>query len=260
MSCKFRPLQREVFDMHDIIFLWSHPRSLSSALERVMVERGDLRTFHEPFIYLYYVGDAKKKLAHFDPQPSHPTSYAGIREMLLRAAEEQPVFVKDMCYYVIDNILADAEFLQRARNTFLIRDPGRAIASYYKLDKTFTLEEVGIEAQYRVFDKIMSLTGEMPIVLDAEDLQLDAGATVRAYCQALGIEHRATAMHWDGPLPKDWQFVAGWHTSVARSTGITKPAQAAPVDLDADPKLRDSYEYHLPFYRQMHRHKLKPNA
>ena len=41
--------------------LWSHPRSVSSAMERIMLERGDLTNFHEPFIYLYYVGDGKKK-------------------------------------------------------------------------------------------------------------------------------------------------------------------------------------------------------
>jgi hypothetical protein len=244
--------------MHDIVFLWSHPRSLSTALERVMVQRGDLRTLHEPFIYLYYVGDAKKKLAHFDPHPSHPTSYAEIRRMILRAAETEPLFVKDMCYYVIDYILADSEFLERITNTFLIRNPARAIASYYKLDKSFTREEVGIEAQYRVFDKVRALTGQTPVVLDAEDLQQDPDATISAYCRALGMEHRASALQWDGPLPKDWQFVVGWHSSVAGSTGIQKPTRTAPVDLDVDPRLRRSYEYHLPFYEKMHAHKMCP--
>ncbi len=243
--------------MHDIVFLWSHPRSLSSALERVMVERGDLRTLHEPFIHLYYVGDAKKPLAHFEPLPSHPTSYAGIRRMILQAAEDGPLFVKDMCYYVLDYVLDDAEFLGRLRNTFLIRDPARAIVSYYKLDRHYTEEEIGIEAQWRVFDAVNRLTGSVPAVLDAEDLQRDPDATLRAYCRALGIVHDPAALHWDGPLPKDWQFVAGWHTGVSHSSGIAAP-DAAPVDLDADPKLRRSYEHHLPYYRRMHRHRLRP--
>ena len=49
-------------DSHPLIFLWTHPRSVSSALERVMLQRGDLETLHEPFIYLYYLGDARKSL------------------------------------------------------------------------------------------------------------------------------------------------------------------------------------------------------
>lgn len=244
--------------MQDIVFLWSHPRSLSTVLERVMVQRGDMRTLHEPFIYLYYVGDAKKRLAHFDPVPSHPTSYTAIRQMILQAAESEPVFVKDMCYYVIDYLLDDAAFLERVKNTFLIRDPARAIVSYYKLDKDYTEEEVGIEAQYRVFEKVQVLTGEPPIVLDADDLQEDPDATMRAYCLALDIEHHESALQWDGALPKDWQFVAGWHRNVAKSSGIARRADAAPVDLDLDPKLRRSYEHHLPYYEKMHRHRLKP--
>ncbi|MDH3712765.1 MAG: hypothetical protein OET44_02830 [Gammaproteobacteria bacterium] len=56
------------------------------------------------------------------------------------------------------------------------------------------------------------------------------------------MERRPYAWQWDGPPPKDWQFVAGRHTVVAGSTGIQKPAYTAPVDLDVDPRLSASYE------------------
>ena len=132
--------------MHDIFFLWSHPRSVSTAMERIMHERGDMITFHEPFIYLYYVHDAKKGLLHFERDPDHPTSYEGIKGAILNAAEHKPVFVKDMCYYVADYILDDRDFLRRIKSTFLIRDPARSIASYYKLDPDLQ-EAHGIAAQ-----------------------------------------------------------------------------------------------------------------
>ncbi len=41
--------------MNRIIALWCHPRSLSTAFERMVIERGDLEVIHEPFLYLYYV-------------------------------------------------------------------------------------------------------------------------------------------------------------------------------------------------------------
>jgi hypothetical protein len=41
--------------MHPIIALWTHPRSISTAFERVMMERKDFKILHEPFSYLYYV-------------------------------------------------------------------------------------------------------------------------------------------------------------------------------------------------------------
>ncbi|MCO5125978.1 MAG: hypothetical protein M9957_01250 [Rhodobacteraceae bacterium] len=38
---------------HPIIAMWSHPRSMSTAIERIMRERGDLDCLHEPFMYDY---------------------------------------------------------------------------------------------------------------------------------------------------------------------------------------------------------------
>ena len=134
-----------------------------------MLERGDLTTFHEPFLYLYYVHDAKKRLAYFDIDPAHPTSYGDIKQMILQAAETKPVFVKDMCYYVADYILEDQEFLRRIKSTYLIRDPKKSLISYYKLDPDLTSEEVGLESQYKQFCLTADLTGKTPIVVDAED-------------------------------------------------------------------------------------------
>lgn len=37
--------------MHAIYALWIHPRAISTALERVMMARGDLKILHEPFSY-----------------------------------------------------------------------------------------------------------------------------------------------------------------------------------------------------------------
>ena len=64
-----------------------------------MLERGDLATLHEPFLYLYYVHDARKRLPHLDVDPRRPASYEDIRTMVLETARARPVFVKDMCYY-----------------------------------------------------------------------------------------------------------------------------------------------------------------
>ena len=40
--------------MNPIIFLCAHPRSMSTAIERIMRERGDLDCLHEPFLHYYY--------------------------------------------------------------------------------------------------------------------------------------------------------------------------------------------------------------
>ena len=79
--------------MNKIIALWSHPRSMSTAMERVMRERGDLWCAHEPFMYDYYVNRQVARMPHFDVQPDHPVTYEAIRDMLLAEAEKGPVFL-----------------------------------------------------------------------------------------------------------------------------------------------------------------------
>ena len=38
--------------MSPVIFLWAHSRSASTALERMMIERGDVTVLHEPLLAL----------------------------------------------------------------------------------------------------------------------------------------------------------------------------------------------------------------
>ena len=244
--------------VHRLIFLWCHPRSLSSALERAMLERGDMATLHEPFLYLYYVHDARKRLPHLDVDPRRPASYADIRSMVLKAARTRPVFVKDMCYYIADHIHDDVDFIRRMTSTFLIRDPVRSIPSYYRLDPGVTLEEIGYEAQYRCFERFAEVTGRTPVVIDAADLAADPAGTLRAYCRALELPFIPEALQWNAELPQAWRDVGGWHADLAGSTGIARSRSADGPGLDAAPHLRDYYEHHLPFYRKMRACRLVP--
>ena len=223
-----------------------------------MHERGDMTTLHEPFIYLYYVHDAKKELAFFNVDPTQPTSYSDIKQMILTAAESKPVFVKDMCYYVTDYIMDDTAFLKRIKSTYLIRDPKKALISYYKLDPDLSCEEVGLESQYRQFCLTADLTGEAPIVVDAEDLLNDTEGMMRAYCKALYIPFLSHSLNWSEELPESWRHVAGWHQALQGSKTIRKKAQEQ-IKLDEIPKLKELYEYHLPFYTKLKQHCLSPH-
>jgi hypothetical protein len=46
--------------MNKLVGLWAHPRSRSTVLERVFIERGDFEVFHEPFAHMAFsaVGDS----------------------------------------------------------------------------------------------------------------------------------------------------------------------------------------------------------
>ena len=223
-----------------------------------MLERGDLVTLHEPFLYLYYVHDGRKRLPHLDVDPGRPTSYEAIRSMILETARTGPVFVKDMCYYIVDHIHADVDFIRRMTSTFLVRDPAQSIPSYYRLDSGVTLEEVGCEAQYRCFERFAEVTGRTPVVIDAADLSEDPAGTLRAYCRALGLPFMHEALEWNAALPEAWRDVSAWHADLAASTGIAGLRSPDGPGLDAAPHLRDYYEHHVPFYERMRAHRLAP--
>ena len=140
--------------MPRIIALWTHPRSISTAFERVMMERKDLNILHEPFSYLYYVNNSGASIDQQFVDPDHPTDFAGICRHIVNAAGAGPVFFKDMCAHCHEPLVKDAAFLNRVTHTFLIRDPAKAIASYYAMNPAVTLEEIGLAQLCHVFETV----------------------------------------------------------------------------------------------------------
>lgn len=252
---------------YPIFALWAHPRSMSTAFERVMRERGDLDCLHEPFMHDYYIHQQTRRMPMFDPDAGHPTSYAQVRAMINARAEAGPVFLKDMSYYVYPHLLEDRAFCDQMRHAFLLRDPMASIASYVQLDPDVTLVEIGIEAQWLHFQALRQ-QGHRPVVLLAEEVRADPQAMIGAYWQAVGLADAPQAFAWQGAAPDDWQQVAGWHGDVIASQGIKPPSQAEQAKQrqrfeDAAklrPDLRDMLEHHREFHQRLVEHALRPGA
>lgn len=249
---------------HPIIALWSHPRSMSTAFERIMRSRGDLACLHEPFMYDYYIHRSTKQMPHFNAMDDHPKTYGAIRDMILARAEQGPVFFKDMSYYVVPHMLEDAAFLDRVSHSFLIRDPKASILSYAKLDPDILLEEIGLEAQWRNAEAVMTRTGKPPVVVRSEAVQSDAEGEMRKYWQAMGLADTPQALQWDDPPPADWQQVQAWHGDVMSSRTIRPltPEQLARTEAEfaklakEQPRFGDYLAHHMPFYTRLLRHAL----
>ncbi len=245
---------------HPIIALWAHPRSMSTATERIMRERNDLECVHEPFIYYYYIGLGKKDLPHFDHAHGKPTEFGAIFEDLFARAEHQPVFFKDMGYYMVPELYDHVELANRLDHLILIRDPRKSILSYYKLDPDILLEEVGLEAQWNLYNWLDQNCERPPMIIEAEGIQQDPVATMTKVWEHLGLEFKAQAFQWDSDeTPEGWGAVSGWHGDVLESTGIRKP------DVEEDsviarrfaeaaanaPILQTMLDHHLPFYQKL---------
>ncbi|SHO46674.1 hypothetical protein SAMN02745220_01590 [Desulfopila aestuarii DSM 18488] len=224
------------------------------------MERGDFNILHEPFSYLYYVKGEDATIGQQYVDPDHPTDYQGIREHILQAGAEKPVFFKDMCAHCHTQLAEDKNFLARLTNTFLIRDPAKTIASFYAMNPKVTADEIGLEQLAQIFQAVAAQNGEPPIVVDAEDLEDNPNETINAYCQRLGIPFIPEAMTWEATHKKEWDIWKDWHRDAAQSTGIVKNMEKFQETVDNNEHLRGYYEKLVPFYNEMYAHKLTPVA
>ena len=247
-------------NLHPIICLWCHPRSMSTAMERVMRERGDFQCFHEPFMYDYYIHRTVRYMPYFEVDSSAPQSYKDIKHMLLEKAKDSPVFIKDMSYYIVPALFEDEQFARRLTHTFLIRNPLHSILSYFKLDNNVSCEEIGLEAQYRHAQWLQQELAIKPIILVAEQIRENPTTVIEKYWQELGLEFKQDAFQWNTEnAPEDWQQVSAWHGNVSQSNQIRKPSQENDEKRRQEfsdlarlhPKLNRYLDHHLAFYEKL---------
>lgn len=236
--------------MNRMIALWAHPRSRSTVLERVFIERGDFEVFHEPFAHMAF--DEQSAIPHDDLDCGLPRTYEGIKALLRSARERRPVFHKDMCYHCVDELKADPEFMLEQEHVFIIREPGRAIASHFAVFAQMPLHAIGHRALYEVFCQVTKLTGKIPYVINGDELADHPEDTLRRLCDHLQLEFLPDALCWEPSCPRQWQAWRSWHKDAERSTHIVPSTRDFDErQLTSHPHLVGYYHTHRPFYERM---------
>lgn len=232
------------------IALWAVPRSISTAFERVFVERGDFRVLHEPFSASYYFSPERRSERFSDGETKEEYRYEEVLSEVLTPGEK-PVFFKDMAYHVAGFV--DRDLIGRFRNTFLVRDPRAVISSYAKKWPDFTFEEAGYEELYRLHGYAVE-DGQDPVVIDAQDLSENPDPVVAAYCESLGIVHKPQALTWEPREIPEWNMWEGWHDSAQESTGIGKLERK---EIKLPDELEEVYLRCLPYYEALYAKRLQ---
>ena len=241
--------------MTEILALWAVPRSVSTAFERMMDQRGDFDVLHEPFGPAWYFGDEWRcpPQRHVEERPG--LTYRSVHEDLLVRAERGPVFIKDFVHYIWH--MAEPEMLAAYRHTFLIRDPALTLPSMWDKWPDTDLSETGYAEQRALFDHAVETTGEIPPVIDAEDLLDDPAGVTEAWCDAVGIPFLPAALSW-ATSPREnhsWWESGSWHEKLGKSTGLTRQTRAYGT-VDDDPRLRELHDVCAPHYAALHPHRL----
>ncbi len=227
------------------VALWAVPRSISTAFERVFVERDDFEVFHEPFGDSYYYSEDRPSDRYSDVEPEAKYNYQNVLARVLEAPAER-VFVKDMAYYVRG--LMNPEFVSHFRNTFIIRDPKYVIASLYRMWPDFTLEETGFEQLYHLFRLATEVDPEDVVVVDAMNFSENPTGILAAYCEHLNIPFRADSLSWESTDVPEWERWDEWHEKAQQSTSIERAERKDPT---LQGRLQEAYDYCLPYYYQL---------
>jgi sulfate adenylyltransferase len=227
------------------IALWSVPRSISTAFERIFVERDDFEVLHEPFSASYYHSEERASNRYSDEEPRADRGYEDVLAEVLKPRDKR-VFLKDMAYHA--KPLIGSRFASRFINTFIVRDPRYVISSLYKMWPDFTLEETGFESLYNLYRYAADVNGEDVVVVDAIGFSEDPAGVLSAYCEHLGIPFHADALSWQPREVRRWDIWEGWHDAAEQSVGV-KPATRRDPRLSGS--LAEVYEYCLPYYYQL---------
>ena len=241
--------------MQVIVPLWSVPRSVSTGFERMMMERGDFKVIHEPFSYFFYAKEQAAAAVGMHVDPDHPQDFDAILALIRAEAEKAPVFFKDMGYHV--SLRADREFLSQFVNTFIIRDPAITLPSHLKLNPDFTLVETGYEELHKLFEMVVDTTGEIPAIVDGEDLIDDPYGVVKGYCEVAGIPFMPEALTWDVGFKPEWKTWEEWHLDTAKSTGFIKDMEPFDFTVCDVPRLSEMYDQCWPFYEALYKHRIR---
>jgi hypothetical protein len=223
-----------------VIFLWSAPRSMSTAFTRMMLERRDTLVVHEPISNLLSVG-------RFEVEGMTLRTPADLLGHLLALGEHRSVFVKDTSELRYMSYL-DERVVHEATHTFLVRDPAAAIASHHAVNPDLTLDEVGFEHLHEIFVRVRDALGSDPVVVDAADLSADPAGTVRAYCDAVGLPFLAEALTWSPGRRGEWARTEHWHHTVNDSSGFHRGTTEYARTVHNDARLARFRDHHQPFY------------
>jgi hypothetical protein len=236
-----------------LIALWGPPRSRSTVVLRMMLQRDDLTVVHEPFS-AFHDGD------HFPIGDERVDSYDHMIALLWRESRRMPVFFKDTTEYRYPEVLEDQRILTGTTNTFIIREPAEAIASHYALKPGLTSAEIGYGHLFEIFAAVRDATGTTPAVIDAADLVADPPGIMSAYCARIGLSFTPQMLSWEPGERAEWARTAHWHRDASESRHVTPTANHYAVRVDNDKALAAMYRHHLPFYEELRRCRIRPSV
>lgn len=241
------------------IAMWSGPRNISTTLMRSFENRADTAVIDEPFYAAYLEATGLDHPMRAAVLGAQSRDWATVARMLVEAPPlGRPVwYQKHMAQHMVPEF--GRSWIDEVTNAFLIRAPEAVLASYLAKRGTATLDDIGLEAQLDLFDRVADRTGAAPAVLEAQDVLSDPAAMLGALCTYCGIAFDPAMLTWPaGRRPSDGVWAPAWYDQVERSTGFG-PARPEIAFDDLDERLKPIAALARPFYDRLAAFRLRRN-
>lgn len=266
--------------MAERIFLWSVPRSRSTAFERSIRNLDSAEVFHEPFYNAYHYGPERMTMRFLSRPPIASATYKAVEErLLMNSPDTKVVFAKNHSFYITGRVedLFEPGYLNFT-HSFIIRNPEYTIPSMYKAAEMsnhtwdeknldlFCRAEAGFVESYELYHLLKKNLGRNPIVIDSDDMLHDPEGMMKAYCSAVGIPFKKSMTMWEPGMVADWNCgncFDVWHAKLAASTGFAQMGKESfrKSILDNIPdKILQCIQECKPAYEALHSVRLQPKS
>ncbi|XP_006811403.1 uncharacterized protein LOC102806457 [Saccoglossus kowalevskii] len=245
------------------IAVWTHQRSMSTALLQWFAGRGDTKTFLEPFLVPLTNGIVNDPIIN-------DVEYQDVKTML---ESDYPghniVMFKEMAQYVSARY---DKIPDGYTHTFLIRDPNQSIHSYWKIAERKPDPRFGLASLKPVFDLYQYVTQELKqtaVIIDAHELSHHPEVMLKTYCQSVNIPFREEMLSWkpaiiDGWHPNltDYLDTNLWFGKALQSTSFEPLSENDYThELSSIPEAgRDALEESRQVYKFLYERRLKPSV
>ena len=204
-----------------IINLISGPRNVSTALMYSFAQNSSVKVLDEPF-YGYYLANANLKVTHPGSKEILKALPRSKKQVLAQidglSKTNKYVFIKGMAHHYLSK---EPAHILPWNNVILIRHPEKLLASFSKVIKNPTLDDIGIKKAAELFTYLKN-QGKTPLVIDSDQLLKNPEGYLQKICKTLDIPFTKDMLSWQkGGIQEDGIWAQYWYGNVHNSTGFT---------------------------------------
>lgn len=235
-----------------IINLISGPRNVSTALMYSFAQRSDTTVQDEPF-YAYYL--KKTGLLHPGKKRILDTMSSDIDFITDRLIRQNHgakiIFLKNMAHHHVD---IPKEFMQSVKSIFLVRRPDELIASFSKVIKDPTMDDIGVKKSWELFNELKEM-GQDPAIIDSGELLKDPEMMLGKMCAVLKIKFDQNMLSWPaGKRKEDGVWAKYWYSQVHKTTGFVN---SEPKKVEVPEESQTLCDEAMGYYEQLYARSIK---